>query len=190
MAKLPNPRYATAREFAETIQKAFRTNTSNASILPKSARASIAPKKPSASAIPNLLPRSSPNSKPKAISIPTLRFFVRRSTNTTSKSASANCSKPHKLGWNKMKSRSLSKSSHEILKIDPQNSEALKLRKRIEQQRSQQQVSEWLDLARKHLDRHDFSEARRALKEVFNLKYDDPEAARLKAQVDTPRKRS
>jgi serine/threonine-protein kinase len=76
----------------------------------------------------------------------------------------------------------------EILKIDPQNSDAIKLRKRIEQQRSQQQVSEWLDLARKHLDRHDFSEARRALKEVFNLKYDDPEAARLKAQVDAREK--
>ncbi len=49
-------------------------------------------------------------------------------------------------------------------------------------------MAEWLGLARKHLDRHDFSEARRALKEVFNLKYDDPEAAQLKAQVDSREK--
>ena len=76
----------------------------------------------------------------------------------------------------------------EVLKIDPQHAEALSLRKRIEQQRNQQQVSGWLNLARQHLERHDFGEARRALKEVFNLQYDDPEAARLKAEVDAREK--
>ncbi len=43
-------------------------------------------------------------------------------------------------------------------------------------------------MARKHLDRHDFAEARRALKEVFNKKYDDPDAASLKAQIDAREK--
>jgi serine/threonine-protein kinase len=72
----------------------------------------------------------------------------------------------------------------EVLKIDPQHPEALALRKRIDQQRSQQQVADWLNLARQHLERADFREARLALKEVFNLKYDDPEAGRLKAEID------
>ena len=72
----------------------------------------------------------------------------------------------------------------EVLKIDPQHPEALALRRRIDQQRSQQQVSDWLNLARQHLERNDFREARLALKEVFNLKYDDPEAGRLKAEID------
>ncbi len=72
----------------------------------------------------------------------------------------------------------------ELLKIDPQHPEALALRKRIDQQRSQQQVADWLNLARQHLERNDFREARLALKEVFNLKYDDPEAGRLKAEID------
>ncbi len=72
----------------------------------------------------------------------------------------------------------------EVLKIDPHHPEALALRKRIDQQRSQQQVADWLNLARQHLERNDFREARLALKEVFNLKYDDPEAGRLKAEID------
>ena len=72
----------------------------------------------------------------------------------------------------------------EVLKIDPQHQEALALRKRIDQKRSQQQVADWLNLARQHLERNDFREARLALKEVFNLKYDDPEAGRLKAEID------
>ncbi len=73
---------------------------------------------------------------------------------------------------------------NEVLKIDPQHAEALALRRRIDQERSQRQVSDWLNLARQHLERNDFREARLALKEVFNLKYDDPEAGRLKAEID------
>jgi len=76
----------------------------------------------------------------------------------------------------------------EVLRIDPQHPEALSLRKRIETQRSQQQMADWLTLARRHLDQSDFSEARKALREVFKLRYDDPEAAKLQAEVDAREK--
>jgi eukaryotic-like serine/threonine-protein kinase len=75
-----------------------------------------------------------------------------------------------------------------ILKLDPENLDANKMRKQIEEQQSKQQASEWLQLAHKHFERCDFKEARRALKEVFDLKYDDPDAASLKAQVDSREK--
>jgi serine/threonine protein kinase len=76
----------------------------------------------------------------------------------------------------------------EILELDPQNLEARTLRKQLEEQRSKQQASEWLHRARNHFDHGDFNEARRALKEVFNLRYDDPDAVGLKAQLDSREK--
>ncbi len=191
MAKQPNSRYATAREFAETLQKAFRNEYIErfdpAKIRPRIDRAK---KALSVSAILNSPPRSSPNSKPKATSIPISRFCARKSTNSISKNAFANCMKPRKPVSSKTKFRSRSKSSRKFPEDRSAECRSLKLRKKIEQQRSQQQVAEWLDLARKHLDRHDFSEARRALKEVFNLKYDDPDAAAAQSPGRRPRKRS
>jgi serine/threonine-protein kinase len=76
----------------------------------------------------------------------------------------------------------------EILRIDPQHPEALSMRRRIEAQRSQQQVSDWLRHTRQHLERNDFQQARDSLKEVFRLKYDDPDAAKLKAEIDAREK--
>ena len=72
-----------------------------------------------------------------------------------------------------------------VLKLDPQNVDACKMRERIEEQVSKQQASKWLQLARKHFDHDDFNEARRALKEVLNVRHDDPDASSLKAQLDT-----
>jgi serine/threonine protein kinase len=76
----------------------------------------------------------------------------------------------------------------EILRIDPQNIDAQKMRRRIGDQLSQQQVASCLSLARQHLELHDFAEARRNLKEVFNLKYDEPEAAQLQDEIDAREK--
>ncbi len=60
-------------------------------------------------------------------------------------------------------------SYQQIERFDPANADA---------------IFELLDRARTHLDRHDFPEAHRALAEIFNLKYDHPEAARLKSALD------
>ncbi len=45
-------------------------------------------------------------------------------------------------------------------------------------------ISELLDRAGTHMDHYDFLEARRALTELFNLKYDHAEGARLKATLE------
>ena len=58
------------------------------------------------------------------------------------------------------------------------------MRRQIEEQLNQRQISDWLALARKHFEGHEFGEARRALKELFRLRPDDVEAARLKGEVD------
>jgi serine/threonine-protein kinase len=188
MAKLPMHRYASAREFAETVQKAHQNlyieRFDPAKIRPRIDRAKKA--------------FTGGDSDFASEILTELEAEGNLDTEITLLRAQIDEYNKHKrirqlfeAAQTRLEQDEIPlalEKLEEILKIDPQNSDTLELRKRVEQQRSQQQVSEWLDLARKHLDRHDFSEARRALKEVFNLKYDDPEAARLKAQVDTREK--
>ena len=76
----------------------------------------------------------------------------------------------------------------EILALDPENADALAMKRRIEEQRSNQAVSKWMNLAGQHLQGHDFQEARQALKEVLNIRYDDSEALRLLSEVDVQEK--
>ena len=188
MAKLPSSRYATAREFAETIQKAFRNEYIErfdpAKIRPRIDRAkkafSLGDSEFASEILTELEAEGNLDTDITLLRSQIDEFNKQKRVRQLYEAAQTRLEQDEiPLALDKLQ---------EILKIDPQNSEAFKLRKKIEQQRSDQQVAEWLALARKHLDRHDFSEARRALKEVFNLKYDDPEAAQLKAQVDSREK--
>lgn len=188
MAKQPNSRYTTAREFADTIQKAFRNEYIErfdpAKIRPRIDRAkkafSLGDSEFASEILTELEAEGNLDADITLLRAQIDEFNKQKRVRQLYEAAQTRLEQDEiPLALEKLQ---------EILKIDPQNSEAFKLRKKIEQQRSQQQVAEWLDLARKHLDRHDFSEARRALKEVFNLKYDDPEAAALKTQVDAREK--
>jgi len=67
----------------------------------------------------------------------------------------------------------------EILEIDPDNADALALRNMVEKQRNERQIESWMNLARRHLDRHDFAEARQALMEVLKIRSSDAAALEL-----------
>ncbi len=62
------------------------------------------------------------------------------------------------------------------------------MRRRIEEQRNTQQISDWMRLARQHLQLQDFGEARQALKEVFKIRYDESEALQLLNEIDVQEK--
>jgi serine/threonine protein kinase len=72
----------------------------------------------------------------------------------------------------------------EVLGVDPENSEALTLRSSIEKRRNERQIESWMALARRHLDRHDFAEARQALREVLRMRPSDGAAGDLLAETD------
>jgi eukaryotic-like serine/threonine-protein kinase len=72
----------------------------------------------------------------------------------------------------------------EILEIDPENADAHAMRGSMEKQRNERQIESWINLARRHLERHDFTEARQALNEVFKIRQSDPSAREL-LQRDT-----
>jgi eukaryotic-like serine/threonine-protein kinase len=72
----------------------------------------------------------------------------------------------------------------EILEIDPENADAHAMRGSIEKQRNERQIESWIGLARRHLERHDFTEARQALNEVFKIRQSDPSARELLRETD------
>jgi eukaryotic-like serine/threonine-protein kinase len=72
----------------------------------------------------------------------------------------------------------------EILEIDPENADAHAMRGSIEKQRNERQIESWISLARRHLERHDFTEARQALNEVFKIRQSDPSARELLRETD------
>jgi serine/threonine protein kinase/cytochrome c-type biogenesis protein CcmH/NrfG len=72
---------------------------------------------------------------------------------------------------------------HEILEIDRENTDALAMRSSIEKQRNERQIENWMTLARTHVERHDFAEARQALNEVLKLKPSDASALDLLSET-------
>ena len=72
---------------------------------------------------------------------------------------------------------------HEILQIDPANMQALGLKRRIEERRSERQVDQWLRLAEQHIENHSYSHAREALKNVLALRPKESRALRLEKEL-------
>ena len=72
----------------------------------------------------------------------------------------------------------------EVLGIDPDNSDALHLRKEIEKQSGERQTENWFRLAEQHLHNHSFGQARQALNEILKLNARDNRAREMLGQVD------
>ena len=72
----------------------------------------------------------------------------------------------------------------EALQIEPDNATALTLKSRIENRRSERQIDNWYRLARQHIDNHAYAHAREALQNVLQLRPQEARALQLLAEVD------
>jgi serine/threonine protein kinase len=72
----------------------------------------------------------------------------------------------------------------EALQIEPDNATALTLKSRIENRRSERQIDNWYRLARQHIDNHAYGHAREALQNVLQLRPKEARALQLLAEVD------
>jgi LPXTG-motif cell wall-anchored protein len=72
----------------------------------------------------------------------------------------------------------------EALLIEPDNAVALSLKSRIENRRSERQIDNWYRLARQHIDNHAYPYAREALQNVLQLRPNEARALQLLAEVD------
>jgi len=72
----------------------------------------------------------------------------------------------------------------EALQIEPDNAAALALKSRIENRRSERQIDNWYRLAKQHIDNHAYAHAREALQNVLQLRPKEARALQLLAEVD------
>jgi serine/threonine-protein kinase len=72
----------------------------------------------------------------------------------------------------------------EALELDATNAGALSLKSEIEEKRSTGKIEDWLGLARQHLTNHAYGHAREALKNALQLKPQDSRAGQLLNEVD------
>ncbi len=72
----------------------------------------------------------------------------------------------------------------EALELDPTYSDALSLKSEVERNRRTKQVDEWLELARQHLANRTFEQARGAIRNLLELKPNDPAALEVLAEVN------
>lgn len=71
-----------------------------------------------------------------------------------------------------------------VLEIDPVNAEALALKNRVERQRSERQIENWFRLVRQHIDNHDYAQARQGIGEILKINNVDTRARELLAAID------
>ena len=72
----------------------------------------------------------------------------------------------------------------EVLEIDPDNADAVILRRGIEKERSQQQTENWFRLVEQHLQNRSFTQARQGLEEILKLHPNDTRARELLVDVE------
>jgi len=76
----------------------------------------------------------------------------------------------------------------ESLELDPANTDALSLKSRVERERREKKIDEWIQLARQHLANQAFHQSREALDNVLKIKPNDTAALGLLAEVDRSEK--
>jgi eukaryotic-like serine/threonine-protein kinase len=73
---------------------------------------------------------------------------------------------------------------YEVLQLDPANAEALSLKSTVENKRTERDMEEWFRLAAQHFERFDFSHAREALQHVLQLRPKEGRARQMLSEVD------
>ena len=72
----------------------------------------------------------------------------------------------------------------DVLNLDPNNADATTLRTQIERQRGARQTENWFRLAAQHLDNQDYRQARQALEEILKINSSDARARELLSRVE------
>jgi serine/threonine-protein kinase len=72
----------------------------------------------------------------------------------------------------------------EALQLDPDNADALALKRVIETRRTEQKIDDWLRLTRQHIENYAFDHARQALQNVLALRPNDAQALQLVSEVE------
>lgn len=183
LAKQPIHRFASARDLAETLQKAVRNEPvfDTAKIEQRIERAKTAYKSGDEGFASEILAEleAEGHLDPR---ITVLRMQIEmaakaKKTRQLLESARARMEQDEiPLALDKIR---------EVLELDPENPDALAMRQAMEKQRNESQIARWLELAQTHLSNRDFGAARNAAKEVLAINRADARAMDLLEKIES-----
>ncbi len=184
MAKQPRHRFSSAREFAEMLQKAFRNepieSLNPARIQTRLQRARDAFARSDfalASEIVGEL-EAEGHLAPEIIELKQQieRSVMDREIQQLLESARVR-EEQHEYPL------ALQKIS-DILHLNPRHTEALALKSRIDNRRTEADIEEWFRVTHQHLENHAYTHAREALQRILELRAREPRAVQMLAEVD------
>jgi serine/threonine protein kinase len=183
LAKQPIHRFTSARDLAETLQKAARNEPvfDSSKIEPRIERARAAYKNGDESFASEILGElESEGHLDPRISVLRMQIDVtvkQKKIRQLLESARARMEQDEiPLALDKVR---------EVLEMDAQNPDALGMREAMEKQRSETQIARWLELAQTHLGNRDFGAARNAAQEVLAIRAADFRALDLLGKIES-----
>ncbi|MGB9605989.1 MAG: hypothetical protein ACPL88_08940, partial [Bryobacteraceae bacterium] len=184
MAKQPWHRFATAREFAENLQKALRNEPIEffdpARIQPRIERARRAFQQGDLQFANEILTEL----EAEGHLDPALADMRRQLDQAVRQRTIAQLLESARTRLEHEEYPLALQKVQEILQLDPSHPGALGLKQDIESRMTSQKIEEWFRLARQHLENHAYAHAREALRNVLALKPADTRAQQLLAEVD------
>ena len=182
LAKKPIHRFSSARELADALQKAVRNEPvfDSSKIEPRIERARVAYKNGDEGFASEILSElESEGHLDPRITVLRMQIDVtvkQKKIRQLLESARARMEQDEiPLALDKVR---------EVLELDAENPDALAMRASMEKQRSETQISKWLELAQAHLGNRDFGAARNAAQEVLAIRAADSRALDLLEKVE------
>ncbi|HEX8893947.1 MAG TPA: protein kinase [Terriglobales bacterium] len=183
LAKRPIHRFASARELAETLQKAFRNEPvfDAAKIVPRIERARGELKSGDPASASEILAEleAEGHLDPRITVLRTqIDLSVKeRKIRKLLETAHARMEQEEiPLALDKLR---------DVLELDPQNADALAMRELIKKQSSEAQIAKWFELAQTHLSNRDFDAARHAAREVLAIRLGDRRALDMLENIES-----
>jgi tRNA A-37 threonylcarbamoyl transferase component Bud32/cytochrome c-type biogenesis protein CcmH/NrfG len=184
MAKQPLHRFSTTREFAETLNKAFRNEPIEffdpARLQPRVERATRALEQGDHEFAGEILAELEAEGHMET-SVMTLR---RQLDQSVRQKKIAQLLAMAKARFDEQEDPLALQKIQEILQIEADNAAALGLKSKIESRRSERQIENWYRLAQQHMENRGYPHAREALQNVLQLRPKEERALQLLAEVE------
>ena len=184
MAKQPWHRYASAREFGETLLHAVHNEPipffDRSRVLPRIERASRAFERGEYQFATEILEELEGEGHIDPEIAMLRRQVEQAGRQTTVKQILESARRFYEEDEYALSLRKI----QEALELDPDQSDALALKTQVEKNRRSRQLEEWTQLARQHLENNAFQHARGAIQNLLEVKPDDTAARDLLAEIN------
>lgn len=185
MAKRPWNRFDSAREFGDTLQKAYRNEPialfDPARTQPRIQTASKALEKGDFQFAGEIVAEL----EEEGSIDPQLRLLRAQIDQIARQKTVAQLLESARARFEEQEDPLALQKIQEILHLDPTNVGALGLKSKIEARRSDRQIEQWLQLAQQHVSNKSYAHARDALQHALGLRPKDSRAVRLLKEIET-----